>query len=693
MRRNPFTHSSGLTFRAGLLGVLCLSLLWTTAQAQTWQRMEGPLGGRIEQLHRHQGKFFTGTVFGLYQSTDGESWSLIDDLPRATFQAVETSGSSLLAGSYSYGVYRSTDGGGTWSNTLTTAVHDFQLHDGCVYVSTDLDGIYQSCDNGQTWTNITGTLGGLIPQIASDGSYLYAMSGANLYRSTGNSTWTNLSSSLPGSGSLMAMVGKADTLVVVRSHLVYRSSDYGQTWAPISAVNTTDPTVIPYSLRIAGSKLIVGFNSAHGVWVGNLDGTGFTNLGAGLPAGNSIWDSYSHNDTLWVGTARGIYRSSLQNPSWTYADRGITNTSISDFTALGDTLYASTRTAGQSANRHIYRSVDNGVTWHPHGIGFGPNSDISVLQSHQGKLFASYLSTLYSSTDAQNFSTVMQAVGLVSDIEDGVSSFLVSSLNSGLHESTNGGQSFTAVNSPNQMISFVKERGSELFVGTPAGLYHRDAAGVWTLLNNGLPGGYEAVDLAFDGQNLVASFQSGANTVIKYSTNDGQRWSDAQGLPANIYAGDIELFNGTYYLASDASHPHGSTTQGGIWKSTDGGSTWTDAGAGLPQNTSVRKLFSHNGSLYAGTHLEGIYKFSGPNVGVAEPSGETSFHVYPNPASDYIRWEENQGKVMLLNALGAVIVKADAGAGILDISQLKPGLYFVRYESGSRVTSRKIIKQ
>lgn len=660
--------------------------------AQTWERMDGPSGGKINQLHKHFGNFYAATVAGLYTSVDGENWNLVNNIPRSTIDAVETIGGSLIVGTYSYGIYRSTNNGTTWTNPLSTAVHDLEVHNGCIFVSTDADGVYKSCNDGQTWTNITENLGGLVPAIASNGSYIFAMSGANLYASTGSGAWNNLSASLPGSGSLMAIAGKTDTLVIVRGNHVYASYDDGLNWTPFTAINNSNPSVIPISLRIQGNQLLVGFGSGNGIWIGNLDGTGFVNYEDGLPVQTSVWDASIENTTLYVGTGSGIYQRDLLTPGWQFSDNGITNTSITDFTASGQVLYASTRTIEQSANRHIYRSVDGGDSWQPHANGFAPNYSISGVCEYQNSLFASYLINLYTSSDFLSYTTIPQNLGQISDFENGGDTLYVGSEGNGIYASGDGGSTFSSITSPGTLVYKVKYYQGELFAGTSTGFHKRTLAGNWVWLNNGVSGTYSGKTIAINNQNIVAGFKSAAYTVLKYSNDNGDTWNDVQGLPSTLAVEDIIYHDGAFYIASDASYPNNSSVIPGIWKSTNNGATWVTANDGLPPATSARKFFKYNDALYVGTHKEGIYRLGASTATVNEPNFE-DFVLYPNPTKDWINWQPQAGSYTIHDIQGNYIASGEAVSGYVSLHDLAEGTYLFTLTTNQGKKTVRLVKQ
>ncbi len=154
---------------------VCLLLAVATAQAQTWKPL-GPPGGDVRALAvdpSHPGRVFLGTADGhIFGSEDsGAHWTL---LGRASgrLDAVITAivvdprdSQTLFAASWTRdsaaggGVFRSTDGGKTWTaaglageavRALTIAPSDPD-----VLVAGTLDGVYRSPDSAKSWERIS----------------------------------------------------------------------------------------------------------------------------------------------------------------------------------------------------------------------------------------------------------------------------------------------------------------------------------------------------------------------------------------------------------------------------------------------------------------------------------------------------------------------------------------------------------
>jgi photosystem II stability/assembly factor-like uncharacterized protein len=86
----------------------------------------------------------------------------------------------LLGGGYAAGIYRTTDGGSTWtevSKTIQDNHGGFDLHysstTGFAYIG-GYDGLFRSTDNGITWATVLGSAGGWYSSVIGDGHHLYS---------------------------------------------------------------------------------------------------------------------------------------------------------------------------------------------------------------------------------------------------------------------------------------------------------------------------------------------------------------------------------------------------------------------------------------------------------------------------------------------------------------------------------------
>jgi N-acetylneuraminic acid mutarotase len=85
-------------------------------------------------------------------------------------------------------------------------------------------------------------------------------------------------------------------------------------------------------------------------------------------------------------------------------------------------------------------------------------------------------------------------------------------------------------------------------------------------------------------------------------------------------------------------------------------------------------------------------------VGIEEHQKENKFSVYPNPIKDFIyinSTENNNYKIEIINLSGQIILEKEMiGAGALDLSEIKNGMYFLKIISENHYTEiKKIIRE
>ena len=144
----------------------------------------------------------------------------------------------------------------------------------------------------------------------------------------------------------------------------------------------------------------------------------------------------------------------------------------------------------------------------------------------------------------------------------------------------------------------------------------------WTAVNSGLPNTYINT-LAIDPFTPATLYAGTSSRGVFKSTNGGTSWTAVPGLTdSNVNALAIDpstpatLYAGTYY--------------GGVCKSTNGGTSWTAANSGLT-NTHVYALAidpSVPATLYAGTWGGGVFKSTdGGSTWAAVNSGLTDMYL------------------------------------------------------------------
>lgn len=248
--------------------------------------------------------------------------------------SITSSGTSILAGTWGNGVYRSVDNGSNWTQTVlnTQSVYCLTSSGNYVYAGTDSTGLFVSSNNGISWTQ-NGFIGMTIECLAVNGNTVFA------------GTWQNG---------------------------VYISTNNGLNWTQSSLYNRT-----VWSLTVSGSNVYAGTNN-NGVYVSTNNGTTWTQSSL-----NSItvWSLATIGTNLFAGTqSGGVYVSTNNGSNW--SQTAMNNKTVYALYPSGNNLFAGTELNG------VFLSTNNGTAWLDKNQGFVPVPDIGSLLIANGYIFA-----------------------------------------------------------------------------------------------------------------------------------------------------------------------------------------------------------------------------------------------------------------------------------------------------------------
>jgi photosystem II stability/assembly factor-like uncharacterized protein len=338
------------------------------------------MGGRISEIAvAERGRL--GTVIyiaaatgGLWRSTNaGVSWtSLFDSVRTPSLGAVAVAPSNadvlwvgtgepqnMRSSSWGNGVYKSTDGGRTWSAPMLPKsqhigriVIDPRDPDvvyvaavGPLWAAGGERGLYKTSDGGRTWTNtkeispFTGftevVMDPLNPDVLYAASYqrerraysfLPAGPETAIWKTTdGARTWTKLTQGLPtgelGRIGLSICRSRPNTVYAVihargTTGGTYRSDDAGATWRQTNNVNSTawfygqircDPTDPDHVIRLAPSS--------QQSWDGGRTYVGFATAGTHADH-HALWINPQSPEQQILGTDGGLYLSWDRGATW-----------------------------------------------------------------------------------------------------------------------------------------------------------------------------------------------------------------------------------------------------------------------------------------------------------------------------------------------------------------------------------------
>ena len=319
--------------------------------------------------------------------------------------------STLYAVTCERGVFKSTDGGASWSATSLTNIMVTALaidpqtpttvyagatpHD-CTtgaFIGGQAVGVYKSTDGGTTWT--TTGLGAQVTALAIDPqtpATLHAGTYWETFKSTdGGATWSTdggatLSATGISSVNALAIDPLTPSTVYAATGLigdegftwqggVYKSTDGGATWSATGLVGgffgvlAIDPRT-PTTLYAGGVWTDNGYAWVVGLFKSTDGGANWSTSGADPCCGVAI-DPRTPT-TLYAGDADGVFKSTDGGATWSAIGTGLTD-ALSAYgvgSAVGtptvDPLIPSTLYAATAIG--VFKSNDGGAIWSPTGL-------------------------------------------------------------------------------------------------------------------------------------------------------------------------------------------------------------------------------------------------------------------------------------------------------------------------------------
>ena len=512
-------------------------------------------------------QIFVGTSNLLLKSNDrGSSWeSLSDTFHRSDIKglAIHPNNPNIIYARI--GLY-------TFSDCSDVDNDDADYEES---VSKYCPGIYKSTDGGESWK--------LLEEVTGDpsegGVYINEYNDSEIYSVFGRETFVSkdggISSDvfldtkehpiIPDVGVEIITFGESESEVFMAGlQGVYRTYDNGKTW-------------IESNTGFVGSEVVD--------LVTSLDGT-----------------MYATTYNL------GIFKSTDGGKNWVFASFGIKNwygMQLATHPEDADTLFTTT-------NGGVYKSTNAGKSWeliggsdlcddedaggncHYHGIVVEKEAPFKVLVGSGGDQYAKEGVGLTGSED-NGESWRNSDDGFVRDVH--VSKLVIDPNNNNIFYATTQGET-----------EYTDK------VGDGAGVFKSiDRGNNWTQINNGL-NSLETNVLAVDPNDSDVLYLGTDDDGIYKSINGGENWKKL--IPtASFGVGDIivdpQNSNNVYMGTVDyfrLSESRGVLGDFGVYKSTDGGTTWEEFNSGLNHlGVFSLELSEENRILYAGTRAGGVY--------------------------------------------------------------------------------------
>ncbi|HEX4962250.1 MAG TPA: hypothetical protein VF173_15550 [Thermoanaerobaculia bacterium] len=598
-----------------------------------------------------------GANGGVWKSTDsGSSWtpmageSSLATLAIGSIAVDPTNHNVVYAGTGEpngsdsqggQGIFKSTNAGGSWtliaSDTFTPSSTTSRIlvgPTGTVWMASSL-GLFFSNDGGTTWKRrkpVHGFANGVVSDVAMspDGNLLYAsVLSVGLFRSNdGGTSWVQLTSGLPAaaswSRSRIAIAPSNPQVAYVIINPITNSSFFtangGASWTLLNTSIPNSNTQGGYNMEIAVDPL-----NANVVYVGavglsvNTSGTGgggWTNVSNDIhvdqhalafpPCSASPCSYYSGNDGgVWFLRPQG-------SPTSVIADNKNFNLVITEFTGgdAGINFVTDPRAiAGSQDNgTEVYvrddpnksnpsewtftLGADGGYAYLDHNPAT-PNFAYAEQQSSFGLFksdFWGYTWFLFN----QGISGLPVAFYPFYTPDRLDNQHFAYAANSGVYEIIanlgNWYRSSQDLGGTPSALAIAPSNSAVIYAGLSGGRVYRTAAAhangaqsTWALRNGSLPAGLFVNSLAVDTNNqdlvyLAGATFAGTPQAVYKSTNGGQTWTNISGnLPAAIPAYSIV----TYFAGATRVLVVG--TDIGVYFSTNEGVSWTSLNQGLPR--------------------------------------------------------------------------------------------------------------
>ncbi|HWQ32963.1 MAG TPA: BACON domain-containing carbohydrate-binding protein [Blastocatellia bacterium] len=647
----------------------------------TW----GDNSGRVTSIIVHPVNpnivYISGAQGGVWRTTDnGATWTpLTDDQPSLAMGALAFDPNNpniIYAGTgeqnfsldsyYGNGVLKSTNGGVTWAvqgaavfarQTISRIV--VSQSSGQTVLAAANGGLYRSTDGGSTWTRVlAGVATDVIAAPGNGGTYYSAILAGGVFKSTdGGVSWTKLTNGLPGSnfGRVHLTISSAAPNTLLASFTardntlegLYRTTDGGAGWTKLA--NT--PNILGkqgwynVSLAIHPTSTNIIYFGGLSLWRSQDGGATWANISNPRdyfqdvhPDQHAIAFNPQNPSVVWIGNDGGVWRSDNGGDTWTSRNEGLSLTQFqtvalhptNDALAFGGTQDNGIQKYTGTSDWRETRTGDNGSTY------FDFNNPTTVYTTY----ITGYMVKSLNSGEPGTWNTAFNGIPFAKDggADNGRTAFYApftmdpsnpQRLAFGSYRvwyTTDGANNWSAISGDvtgGGVIAAITiaANGARIWTGSSdAQVWRGDLnSGTWsfTSVTKALLPNRSITRIAAhptDPQTAYIAYSGFGSDHIFRTTDGGATWMSANGglpdIPVNVVLVDPNN-PGTVYAGTDI----------GVYRSTDQGQNWMPCGTGLP-NVAVFDLgIRKNGSLLrAATHGRGMWEI--------QVTGEQSFTIF-----------------------------------------------------------------
>jgi photosystem II stability/assembly factor-like uncharacterized protein len=542
----------------------------------------------------------------------------------------------VWAGTRGMGVFRSADGGLTWSpasqgiiGRSVSALAVDPSSSATVYAGTPLGTIYKTTDHGATWVSSGNGLfaGGapitalMIDPVTPSTLYVATESQAvfpslGVQKSTnGGQSWFNSGSNGLGTKNVYCLgldpqnpgTLYAGGLFDNFDRPIFKTTNGGTSWVSISnGVSALGVDAIGVD-PLARDTLF--FSQTGSLRKSTNGGTSWSSGGSGLPfstIGTAIVYERNSSSNIWYATFNDVYRTTNGGTSWTAAKIANKRVNGLDVNSAGLVI------AG-TADSGLYRRPAEATAWTPANTGFLASRILSLIAdpSSPGVVYAGTESTgIFKSIDHGRSWQLLSTSLLRSNVNalaiDPKRPAIMFAGTSGLSRSLDGGTTWQSVGffSRTNAIAIDPVVTDVIYAGTSTGVSKStNGGGSFSVASTGLPSLTSVDALAIDPTSTMTVYAGVAGEGIYKSTDGGASWTKKS---SGMTDPDVEA------IVVDPAQPatlYVATNGGGVFKSTSASESWSEANSGLPSKLTLSLALSKDdGALYTGTNGSGVFR-------------------------------------------------------------------------------------
>jgi photosystem II stability/assembly factor-like uncharacterized protein len=598
-----------------LVTVILLVLLapnLSHAENYAWTSL-GPEGGSINALVIDRANIYAGTNGGLFKSTDGGSnWTPISitglAYPSIYSLAVDPNYPNIIYAGATAAVYKSTNGGNTWSATgpfpssvlIFLPVSSLAVdpnYPNIIYAGVSSCGVVKSTDYGSHWTAFND---GLTSSTLTVNAFAFSTNPGTIYMGTSGGTY-KLTINESTWAKVGGIIGTASTTALA---IDPTNPDIICAWK--SSQEWVFPSIIPPGM----------YKSTNG-------GSSWTRSNT-QPSNNTSMNVLAIDPTdsqiIYAGTNSGVFKGINFGDNWSiFASIGNTR-ALAVAVALGSegtTFYGGTSTGVVKGINNTWNDANKGL------LGYTVNS-LVVSPTPPESIFAGTDGGLFISTDSGSRWDSTTLTGSITSLAiDPINPNIIFAGSGGIRRSIDGGSNWSSLTSglptgffspsalaiapTNSQIIYTGGMGSN-FIINPC-CQSIDKSGVYMSANGGNTWSATTltgfiISLAIDptDPNII---YAGSFSGMFRSINGGSTWLPVTaGMPATVGTATAIVIAPTPPYTIYASIHFLNTTSVEVYKSIDGGTSWTYAGLTASWIRSLAVDPTSAETIYAGTDGE-----------------------------------------------------------------------------------------